>query len=51
MDLTSGEFIGTYTGYRNISGRLDDNIPFDIKAPAADRVDWREKGALNPIKN
>jgi C1A family cysteine protease len=48
-DLTPAEFRARY-----ISGPIDQSRPRNVKelAPAkADRVDWRDKGAVNPIKD
>lgn len=49
-DLTNGEFKATYLGYRPLwHAKTNFSYGKDVDLPTS--VDWRNKGAVTPIKN
>ena len=53
-DMTEEEFVAKYTGYNPSTSRLlekNKRVGADELGKPAKKVDWRRRGAVNPIKN
>lgn len=50
-DLTEEEFISKYTGLQKKETQREQKERYQFSFSAPDSVDWRTKGAVNPVKN